>query len=283
MPTVTLLGVKGGPAIRPGSSMPTAHLLQAGDRNILVDAGLGASAGVIKRGVGLHEIDMIFITHMHSDHYLELGPLLHTAWTAGLKKTVTVYGPTGLARYFRGFWESMADDIDLRIEDEGRPDLRQMVDLKVLAPGTLALDGTITCDAMRNVHPPLDDSYALRFETRGKRIVFSGDTAYMPEMAEFARGADLLVHETMLMAGVDALCARVGNGDDRLKTHLLRSHCPAAQVGQVAREAGVKTLALNHLVPGDDPSFSADDWTREVATEWDGDTRLGHDGMVIDI
>ena len=34
----------------------------------------------------------IFISHLHSDHYLELGPLLHTAWTAGLKTKVTVYG-----------------------------------------------------------------------------------------------------------------------------------------------------------------------------------------------
>ncbi len=278
---VALLGVKGGPAIRPGSSMPTSTLLQMGGRIFLVDAGLGVSAGVIAQGIGLHEIEVIFITHLHSDHYLELGPLLHTAWTAGLKRKVTVIGPAGLKRYFDGFWDSMADDIELRIADEGRPDLRQMIDLRLLTEGEVqGIDG-LSVSTLRNQHPPIVDSYALRFEADGTVVVFSGDTAFMDEMSVFAKDADLLVHEAMLMRGVDALCARVGNGDDRLKTHLLRSHCPAAQTGVIAREAGVGILALNHLVPGDDPSFSAADWKAEVASEWQGDVRIGTDGMVI--
>lgn len=283
MAKVVLLGVKGGPAIRPGSSMPTSHLLQMAGANILIDAGLGVSSGVISQGVGLHQIDMIYITHMHSDHYLELGPLVHTAWTAGLKKNITVVGPSGLNAYFEGFWASMRDDIELRIEDEGRPDVRKMVDLVPLAQGDVHSVRGVSVSALRNEHPPLTESYALRFEAEGKSIVFSGDTAFLDAMIPFAEGADVLVHEAMLMDGVDALCARVGNGDDRLKTHLLRSHCPAARTGTIAREAGVRILALNHLIPNDDPDFTTADWTAEVATEWDGDVRVGHDGMVIDI
>ena len=281
MAKVTLLGVKGGPAIRPGSAMPTSHLLRMGGQNVLVDAGLGASAGVIAQEVGLHEIDAILITHLHSDHYLELGPLLHTAWTAGLNRTVPVLGPTGLRGYFQGFWAAMAADIELRIEDEGRPDLREMIDLRLLQEGPVAGLKGLSVSAMRNVHPPLEETYALRFEAEGKSVVFSGDTAYTERMIPFAQGADLLVHEAMLMQGVDALCARVANGDDRLKAHLLRSHCPAAQTGVIAREAGVRMLALNHLVPGDDPSYGDDDWMTEVASEWVGDVLVGRDGMTI--
>ena len=81
--TVALMGVKGGPAIRPGSNMPTSILLQLGGKTILVDAGLGVTRGICDQGVALTDIDMIFITHMHSDHYLELGPIFHTEWTAG--------------------------------------------------------------------------------------------------------------------------------------------------------------------------------------------------------
>lgn len=280
---ITLLGTKGGPAIRPGTPMPTAILAEIDGLNIVVDCGLGVTRALCDAGVPLTEIDAILITHLHSDHYLELGPLLHTAWTAGLKTSVTVFGPPGLKRYFAGFWESMAEDIDLRIADEGRSDLRDMVDLRVLQDGNVpGIDG-LTVSAMRNDHPPIEESYALRFEADGKAVVFSGDTAFIPKMSDFARNADLLVHEAMLMKGIDALCARVGNGDDRLKVHLLRSHCPAARTGLIAREAGVKVLALNHLVPGDEPTFTEADWKAEVATEWDGDIRIGCDGLTIEI
>lgn len=280
MTQVALLGVKGGPAIRPGSPMPTSHLLCMAGCNIVIDCGLGVTAGVVNQGLELRDIDAIFITHLHSDHYLELGPLLHTAWTAGLAKPVTVIGPARLSAYFDGFFASMADDINLRIADEGRPDLRDLVDLRVLAPGEVAFDG-IAVRALRNAHPPIHDSFALRFATRDHTVVFSGDTAAIPEMVEFAKDADVLIHEAMLIAGIDALCARVGNGDNRLKTHLLRSHTPAADAAKIAQEAGVKTLALNHLVSSDDPDFTVQHWQAEAEGHFDGDLRIGHDGMVI--
>ena len=53
--------------------------------------------------------------------------------------------------------------------------------------------------------------------------MFSADTAYFPPLAEFARGADILVHEAMLEEGVERLVARTGNGA-RLREHLLASH-----------------------------------------------------------
>lgn len=281
MADVTLIGVKGGPAIRPGSSMPTSHLLQIGGARILVDAGLGVSAGVVRAGVALDEIDLILITHLHSDHYLELGPFLHTSWTAGLRDAVPVIGPSGLAAYFDGFWAAMREDIELRIADEGRPDIREMVKLQVLEAGPVETALGLKISAMTNVHPPIAESFALRIEAEGKSVVFSGDTAFVEEMIPFAADADLLVHEAMLMEGVDALCARVGNTDGRLKAHLLRSHCPAAKVGMIAREARVTRLALNHLVPNDDPSITKADWEAEVASEWSGTLHVGQDGMVI--
>src|SRR5690606_23007516 len=94
---LVLLGTKGGPAIRPGGPMPTASLLEIGGRSVVVDCGLGVSAGLVKAGMHLKTLDLVFITHLHSDHVLELGPLLHTAWTAGLSSNVRVFGPEGTA------------------------------------------------------------------------------------------------------------------------------------------------------------------------------------------
>ncbi|MCB2135854.1 MAG: MBL fold metallo-hydrolase [Rhodobacteraceae bacterium] len=278
---VALLGTKGGPAIRPGSTMPTSHLLQMNGRRIVVDCGLGVTRGLVDQGMGLRDLTDIFVTHLHSDHYLELGPLIHTAWTAGLKTKVTVWGPLGLADYWQGFLGSMKADIDLRIEDEGRPDIRDLVAIHVIDAGHVCDLGGISVQAMRNIHPPLVDTFCLSFRSERSHIVFSGDTAYLPDLATFAKGADLLVHEAMLEAALGALVARVGNTDDRLMKHFYRSHTLASDAARTATDAGVGALALNHLIPSDDPDFGEKEWLEAVRPHWSGEFHLGKDGLRI--
>ena len=252
-----------------------------GGQCLLVDAGLGVSRAVCDQGVALTEIDAIFVTHLHSDHYLERGPLLHTAWTAGLGRSVPVYGPPGLAAYWAAFLVSMAADIDLRVEDQGRRALADLVDLQVLDPSAALRIGDVCVTAMENDHPPVVPSFALRFESGTKSAVFSGDTAPLEAMADFAKGADLLVHEAMLTEGVDAVIATTPTGDARLKTHILRSHSPAEDVGRLATQAGVAQLALNHFVPDGLPAFGEAVWEAAVRRTWTGPLHLGRDGMVI--
>ena len=280
---VALLGTKGGPAIRPGSTNPTSSLLVLNGRKIVIDCGLGVTRGLVDQGMALKDLDLIFITHLHSDHYLDLGPLLHTAWTAGLSTPVTLYGPKGIEEYWEHFVLSMKADIDLRIEDEGRPDLTRMINIVNLDEGCVLENENLKVLAMRNEHPPLVDTFALRFINNNHDVVFSGDTAYLPSLANFAKGTDLLIHEAMLAGALEALCERVSNGDDRLMKHLLRSHTMAEDVGKIATQAGVKALALNHLVPSDDPDFGTDDWVSAVRQNWDGATYIGTDGLRIEL
>lgn len=278
--SVTLLGVKGGPAIAPGSAMPTSSLVRLGARTVLIDAGLGAAAGVVRAGVSLTEIDAVLITHLHSDHYLELGPLLHTAWTSGLTRPVPIHGPPGLADYWRAFLASMAYDIDTRIADEGRPELAPLFPLHVVEEGATVEIGNLHVTALHNDHPPVTGSFAFRLEADGRAVVFSGDTAPMAEMAGFARGADLLVHEAILPDRIEALVARLGHGDPRLLAHILRSHSAAPEVGRIAEQAGVRALALNHLIP---VTASEADWRAAVSGTFDGTLLIGTDGMRIDL
>lgn len=279
---VALLGTKGGPAIRPGSTMPTSSLLVIDGRPIVVDCGLGVTRGLVDQGVQLRQLSMIFITHMHSDHYLELGPLIHTAWTAGLTTPITIWGPVGTRAYIDAFLTSMKADIDLRIQDEGRPDLRDLIDVRVIDAGDVVDDG-VKVQAIRTLHPPLVDCFALSFEASGRRVVFSGDTAYLPELADFAKGADLLIHEAMLSSALPALLARVGNGSEKLMDHWHRSHTTASDAAKIAQMANVKHLALHHLIPSDDPSYTEAHWLEATRPQWDGPLTLGHDGCVISL
>ena len=280
---VVLLGTKGGPAIRSGSSMPTSNLVCLNGLKIVLDCGLGVTRGLVDQGIRLEDLSLIFVSHLHSDHYLELGPLIHTAWTTGLKTTINVYGPDSLEMYWSKFLASMKADIDLRIVNEGRPDLRDLITFHVVEEGLVLEQDGIAVTALRTEHPPLIDCFAYSFKTPNTHVVFSGDTAPIEALEEFARGADLLVHEAMLGSALPALMARVGNGSDKLMAHFLRSHTFARDAAKTAQNAGVKHLALSHLIPSDDPDYGEQDWQDAVAQYWNGSLSVGRDGIKIDL
>lgn len=279
---LVLLGSKGGPAIRPGGPWPTSSLLEMGGRMIVVDCGLGVARGLTDAGVSLKSLDLIFITHLHSDHVLELGALIHTAWTAGLATPVRVFGPAGTARYWAGFCQAMQFDIETRIADEGRPDIRALVRVEEFSEGPVLAEAGLAVAALRVNHPPVTECFALRFEHGSARVVFSSDTAYHPPLADFARDADVLVHEAMLAEGVERLVARTGNGA-RLREHLLASHTFAADAGRIATAANVGCLALHHLIPADDPEIGEADWTAAVRETWAGGLAVARDGLIIEL
>ncbi len=278
MSRVVLLGTKGGPAIRAGGAMPTSSLLEMDGRRVVVDCGLGVTKGLVQAGMDLKSLDLIFITHLHSDHILELGPLIHTAWTTGLNSPVTVYGPAGIQEYWAGFMASVAYDNSIRVYDEGRTPLEDLVTVHTYDAGEV-MPAPLQVQALRVPHPPIKDAFALRFDGT-KSVTFSGDTTYFPPLADFAAGSDLLVHEALLPAGVETIIARTGLGD-KLRNHLYASHTKAADVGRIAAAAGVGKLVLNHLVPADDPTIGPQDWLSQVAQIWDGKAIVGHDGMEI--
>jgi ribonuclease BN (tRNA processing enzyme) len=280
---LALLGVKGGPAINPHGAMPTSSLLRMAGKTIVVDCGTGVALGIARQGIALKTIDAVFITHLHSDHYLDLGPLLHSAWTAGLARPIPVYGPKGLDAYWHHFIESMRFDIETRMADEGRPDLKSLVNLHVLDDGNVGTYDRIEVSALRNLHPPLIDSFALRFDGVGCSVVFSGDTAFFPPLAAFAKGATVLVHEAMYLEGIDRLVARIGNGDDRLRKHMFASHTPVEDAGRVAEMAEVDCLAIHHMVPIDDPLLTAADWEAGARKTWAGTLHIGRDGLRIPV
>jgi ribonuclease BN (tRNA processing enzyme) len=277
---VVLMGVKGGPSVLPRGSMPTSSLVRLAGQEIVLDCGLGVTRGLVAQGMRLAELRTILVTHLHSDHYLELGPLIHTAWTSGLKGRVTVHGPAGLAGYWRAFLQSMRDDIELRIADEARPDLAGLVDVRLIEEGTVIEEAGLHVSALANRHPPLVESYAIAFEAEGSRIVFSGDTAPFAGFTAFAAGADLLVHEAMLASGIERIVARLGLGD-KLRRHFQSSHTLAEDAGRIAAEAGVRALALHHFVPGDDPLLGPADWEKAVRQHYAGPLFIGRDGLQI--
>jgi ribonuclease BN (tRNA processing enzyme) len=275
------LGTKGGPAIRVGfKAAPSANLLVYNNVPYVIDTGYGVSFKLMEAGFPLDALRYVFITHHHSDHNAEFGLLMNNAWAIGLRTAVDAYGPAGMHALADGFWQAYRFDIETRMKDEGRPDLRQLVNVHEYTEGDVMAAGDVKVTALRNVHPPINESFALKFTFPDRTIVFSGDTAYFPPLAAFAEGADILVHEVMYAPALEALLRRNPNAPTLL-AHLKASHTLTDEVGRIATQAGVKKLVLSHLTPADDPNVTAQVWTDAVRETWKGDLVVAHDGMEI--
>ena len=283
--TLTLLGTKGGPALRtPGVSfLPTSNLLCLGQRKIIIDCGIGVTQALVRAGHSASAITDIFITHLHSDHVLELGGLIHTAWTSGLQHLLVVRGPVGTARVWSHFLQMMEVDIAVRVLDEGRPHLRDLVSVYEYDQGAVEENSDFTVSALRTIHPPMQNCFALNFVFEGQKICFSGDTAYMPSLAGFAENARILVHEAMLQSGVEYVTAKTRNTDERLHRHLIASHSFAHEAGRIAHDARVELLVLSHLIPAERIIAKDDDWIAEVRQHFSGNVMVGVDGMKIPV
>jgi ribonuclease BN (tRNA processing enzyme) len=274
---IVFLGTKGGPRVDVGPSNP-ANLVVVNDTPYVIDCGMGVSRQLASAGVPLASVKYILISHHHSDHNLEYGNLVYNAWAAGLSTPIHSFGPKGLEAMTRTYWELNKFDVETRIEDEGRPDPRKLLIAKDIAEEGIVLQtADVKVTAFRTPHPPIIDNFAYKFETPDGVIVFSSDTAYNPKLAEFAKGADVLVHEALYVPWVDRLVARVKNGAT-LKKHLLESHTAVEDVGKIAAAAGVKVLVLSHLVPGD-LDVTDDTWTEGAKKNFSGKIVVARDLM----
>jgi ribonuclease Z len=249
------------PSARRG--MP-ATLLRAGGDRILVDCGEGTQQQLLSR-IGLPEVDAIFITHFHLDHWLGLIGMVKTFDLRDRERPLTVYGPPGLQQLFRGTLRPVLGRVDyplsfveLARHDEvafdGYAIASFPVNHRVEAYGYAFVEqdrpGRFDVETARalGITEGPDFGRLQRGETvgdvrpeqvvgeprTGRRIVFSGDTAPCQAVEAFAHHADLLIHEATFL----------DSERDRARD---TGHSTARQAAEIARDAGARMLALNHL------------------------------------
>jgi ribonuclease Z len=242
--------------------MPALLVRRGGDR-LLFDCGEGAQRQLV-RSIGLPEIDDVFITHFHADHWLGLPGMLKTFDLRGRDRPLSVHGPPGLkeilsvirraygrvsyelrlvelepgAAVRRGGYAVAAFAVEHRVpalgyalcEDErpGEFDPGEARRLGVTpGPDFGRLQRGEALDGVRPeqvVGPPRP----------GRKLVVSGDTGPARTLAVAAHEADLLVHEATFTEEERERAAQTG-------------HSTAAQVATLARDAQVRLLALTHL------------------------------------
>lgn len=252
-----------------GGSVPTARrnlpglLIQAGGERLLVDCGEGIQRQLV-RSVGLPELDAVFVTHFHADHWLGLPGMLKTFDMRAREQPLAIYGPPGL--------RSLMDTMRIVY---GR--LSYPLSIVELQAGQ-AVPGTgYTVTPFEVSHRAVAHGYALvererpgefdpararelgvsegpdfgrlqRGETvegvspdqvvgpprAGRKLVFSGDTAPCEMVSVAAHEANLLVHEATFTAEEAERAAQT-------------AHSTATQAATIGRDARVAMLALTHI------------------------------------
>jgi ribonuclease BN (tRNA processing enzyme) len=275
-----LLGTAGGPRPRNSRAAPS-QVIWVNNTAYVVDCGNGVAIQMTRARLPLTAVRHVFITHQHSDHNADYGNLLLLAWQSGLQTRVDTWGPPPLDRMTSLFFEMNAYDIDIRIKDEGRTPLIPLIHPhQVTEGGALFKDDHVAVTCALVEHPPIAPAFAYRFDTGDRSIVISGDTRPCDALIRLARNADILVHEVMYPPALDRLLAPLPNAAT-LKKSILSHHTPAADVGRVAQEAGVKTLVLSHFVPAEDPSITEEMWIETARGPFTGRIIAGRDLLEI--
>lgn len=274
---LVLLGTAGGPTPKVSRAAP-AQAIVVGDRIYLVDCGDGVARQLALAKLPVRQLRAVFITHHHSDHNAGYGPLFLLGWTAGLSTPVDTYGPAPLVAMTERLFEAHRFDIELRMKDEGRPPLVPLVrPHEITSGGEIYRDDRVRVTATLNEHPPIEHSFAYRFDADDRSIVISGDTRVSKNVIALARHADVLVHEVLSREYWERPDAPQPKPVIR---HIIASHTDVADAARVAQLAQVKTLVLSHFVPTEGPHTPTDEaWLAAARRHFAGRIVLGKDLM----
>ena len=258
-----LLGTAGGPCPRK-TRVPSSQVILVNGAAYVIDCGVGVSTHLALATARLSSLRHVFITHHHSDHNAEYGPLLLTAWGCELRTQVDTWGPPPLTHMTELFLEMNDYDVRTRMANEGRVPLAPLIRPHELKQEGVILreNGVVVTCALVD-HPPIVPAFAYRLDSPDRSIVISGDTRPCNALIQLAREADVLVHEVLWPSAVDRLLAGRYNAA-ALKQSILSHHTPAVEAGRVAAEARVKTLVLSHFVPAEDAEITDEMWTNAV-------------------
>jgi ribonuclease BN (tRNA processing enzyme) len=262
------------PNADPDRSGPAIAIVTNG-RAYLVDAGPGivrraaAAAHEGVKALRMPNLDLVFLTHPHSDHTLGLPDLMLTPWVLDRTEPLRVYGPPGTADMVRFIDSAYTKDIHLRLtggEPSNKTGWRTMVH-EIRDPGGVYRDSNVTVRAFRVQHGAWDYAYGYHFEARDRVIVANGDTRPTDAVVNACDGCDVLVHEVY-----DA--ERLKPRSPAWQAYYHQYHTSSHELGAESARAKPHLLLLVHqLYSGGTDA----DLVRQVETRFWGRVVSAHD------
>ncbi|MEM0139487.1 MAG: ribonuclease Z [Ferroplasma sp.] len=261
---IVFLGT-GGSMPKPGRALP-AVAIHIDDVLNLFDCGEGTQKQFMKSNLSFMSLTNIFITHFHADHFLGLPGLLNSLSFLGRTEDLNIFGPEGAAKFvknaltlgygrinynikvyevqpgiaydFGKFYiktfknNHSVPSISYSLEEKDMIKIdRKRVDslnFPVYRLEELRNKGSIKLD--EKTYSIYDVAMGIK---KGRKIVYTGDTRPVSGMAEFARNADVLIHDSTMDSSMEPMVNEYG-------------HTSTGQAARIASDADVKRLYLFH-------------------------------------
>lgn len=203
---------------------PSAYLLECGEQRLLLDAGHTTIARLVDRGVDLHSIQTVFLSHFHADHSADAFPLIHARWVDDMYHVrnggaLRMVGPVGLQER----WKKWREIHWLEPNENYKIDF-------VEGPQGVTL-GEAQVELFEVKHVPWFQSVGIKVTHEGKSLLYTGDIGSdhpWEDLVERCRDVDLLLIEA---AGLK----RTPN------------HFTVEQILALVEEAGVKRALVTHV------------------------------------
>jgi ribonuclease BN (tRNA processing enzyme) len=242
-----------------GSAMPDGDRVQTGilvedegtsdesdSRRLQIDCGSGVLHRLTRTDAGYEGVDTVLLTHHHLDHVSDLMPLLKTRWLAG-EESLTIAGPEGTESLVEGL-------LDVHDYMQGRFDLS----FREVEPGSFSLAG-FDVEAMETRH----SMYCLAYRF-GDRFAFSGDSEAFDDLAAFADGVEVLLHDCAFPDEVD-----------------VSNHPTPSALGEALAGHDYGTVYLTHLYPHTNGKHR--EMLDSLGEHYDGDVRFARDGHTVEV
>ncbi len=228
-------------------------------------------------GLAVVNLQIAFLTHLHSDHTAGLADLILTPWSVGRNRPLRLYGPKGLKWMTEHVLQAYREDIRIRSDDKRRLGARGYaegikVEVTEVGPGVIYQDQNVTVTAFPVDHGHVPQAFGYRFQTPDRTVVVSGDTAPSQNVVDACNGCDVLIHEAYSLKTFDAV-------SPAYQQYRREHHTSSRQLAELAAKARPRLLILYHranpgAVGGPNPEEAV---LQELRETYDGAVVTGHD------
>ena len=226
-----------------------SNLVHSKNTKILVDCGSGVTQRLHQLGVSSANINALFLTHLHSDHVVDLYQLIISSWHSYRIKPWKIYGPIGTKKFVKKIMDAWKDERNQRIKYELRSSTKafKIEVIEIISSGTIKIND-IKVQYFEVDHKPVKYAFGFNFLHKGKKLTISGDTRPCENIMKYAQKSDLLLHEVYINHEMKKI--KFSKMRSKQTLHNVKSyHTSSDEVGKIAKISKCKKLVLTHFVP----------------------------------
>ena len=247
---LTLLGTSGAYPLKGDAC--SGYLIQSKHKNILIDCGSGVFS-YLQKIVNFNELDAVFISHMHPDHFIDLISMRYAMRYGDFKDRLNVYVPKSAINYLNQLSSSLS---------ETKPFFERAFNLEEYDEGEYHFDD-ITIQPFLVEHSVL--SHGMKVTHNNKTLVYSSDTKLCDSLSRNLKDVDVFLSENALGGGAPI--------------HQPINHLFSSEAGELAQSCNVKKLVLTHFWATSDRELCR----KEASEKYSGEIVIGEQGLTISI